>query len=178
MITPISNFSDHQTESLCFLSNQRDFHRVQWTFFFLGARVTFGVSELSGVVVVVATKLEPVSKNVGGVVEPDCVLKSVADKFCVNWLAVGSEPKFHASLSSEKGETETVSFPGVRIAPGSEVGIETHPGVGGGDSGACGRSHKSARSLQARNTSNLFSKKGTQSHSYLYRIVRVFLAVS
>ena len=51
---------------------------------FLGARVTFGVSELSGVVVVVATKLEPVSKIVVGVVEPDGVLKSVADKFCIN----------------------------------------------------------------------------------------------
>ena len=53
---------------------------------FLGARVTFGVSELSGVVVVVvvATKLAPVSKIVVGVVEPDGVLKSVADKFCIN----------------------------------------------------------------------------------------------
>ena len=55
---------------------------------FLGARVTFGVSELSGVVVVVVvvavTKLEPVSKTVVGVVEPDGVLKSVADKFCIN----------------------------------------------------------------------------------------------
>ena len=56
---------------------------------FLGARVTFGVSELSGVVVVVvvvaaATKLEPVSKIVVGVVEPDGVLKSVANKFCIN----------------------------------------------------------------------------------------------
>ena len=53
---------------------------------FLGARVTFGVSELSGVVVVVvvATKLAPVSKTVVGVVEPDGVLKSVADKFCIN----------------------------------------------------------------------------------------------
>ena len=56
---------------------------------FLGARVTFGVSELSVVVVVVvvvvaATKLEPVSKIVVGVVEPDGVLKSVADKFCIN----------------------------------------------------------------------------------------------
>ena len=55
---------------------------------FLGARVNFGVSELSGVVVVVvvvvATKLEPVSKIVVGVVEPGGVLKSVADKFCIN----------------------------------------------------------------------------------------------
>ena len=54
---------------------------------FLGARVTFGVSEFSDVVVVivvVATKLEPVSKIVVGVVEPDGVLKSVADKFCIN----------------------------------------------------------------------------------------------
>ena len=52
---------------------------------FLGARVTFGVSELSGVVVVVvATKLAPVSKIVVGVVEPDGVLKSVADKLCIN----------------------------------------------------------------------------------------------
>ena len=54
---------------------------------FFGARVTFGVSVLSGVVfvvVVVATKLEPVSKIVVGVVEPDGVLKSVADKFCFN----------------------------------------------------------------------------------------------
>ena len=57
---------------------------------FLGARVTFGVSELSGVVVVVvvvvvvATKLEPVSKIVVSVVEPDGVLKSVAGKFCIN----------------------------------------------------------------------------------------------
>ena len=54
---------------------------------FLGARVTFGVSDLSGVVVVVvvvATKLEPVSKIVVDVVEPDGVLKSVADKFCMN----------------------------------------------------------------------------------------------
>ena len=47
-------------------------------FLFLGASVTFGVSELSGVVVVVvvATKLEPVSKIVVGVAEPDGVLKS------------------------------------------------------------------------------------------------------
>ena len=56
----------------------------------LGARVTFGVSELSVVVVVVvvvaaaASKLEPVSKIVVGVVEPDGVLKSFADKFCIN----------------------------------------------------------------------------------------------
>ena len=59
------------------------------------------------------------------------------------------------------------------MALGSEVGVETHPGVGGGDSGECGRPHKSARSLQARTTPNWFSKKGTQSQSYLFRIVRV-----
>ena len=59
------------------------------------------------------------------------------------------------------------------MALGSEVGVETHPGVGGGNSGECGRPHKSARSMQARTIPNWFSKKGTQSQSYLYRIVRV-----
>ena len=59
------------------------------------------------------------------------------------------------------------------MALGSEVGVETLPGVDGGDSGECGRPHKSAKSLQARTTPNLFSKKGTQSQSYLYRIFRV-----
>ena len=116
---------------------------------FLGARVTFGVSELSGVVVVVvvvATKLAPVSKIVVGVVEPDGFLKSVADKFCINLLAVGSEPKFHASFSSVTGENRDGELSGVTVALGSEVGVETHPGVGGGDSGECGRPQKSARS--------------------------------
>ena len=70
---------------------------------FLGARVNFGVSELSGVLVVVVVvvdiKLEPVSvllfsfsavvscivsKIVVGVVEPEGFLKSVADKFCIS----------------------------------------------------------------------------------------------
>ena len=70
------------------------------------------------------------------------------------------------------------------MALGSEVSVETHPGVGGGDSGECGRPHKSARSLQARTTPNWFPNwfqlpptgfvKGTQSQSYLYRIVRVY----
>ena len=46
-------------------------------------------------------------------------------------------------------------------------------GVGGGDSGECERHHKSASSLEARTTPNWFSKNGTQSESYLYRIVRV-----
>ena len=83
---------------------------------FLGAGITFGVSELSVVLVVfvVATKLElvsvilfsfsaVVSKIVVGV-EPDGVLKSVADKFCINRLAVASEPKFLASFSSVNWE--------------------------------------------------------------------------
>ena len=69
---------------------------------FPGTRVTFGVSELSGVLVVaavVAIKLEPISvllfsfsavvscifsKIVAGVVEPDGVLKSVAKKLWTN----------------------------------------------------------------------------------------------
>ena len=56
---------------------------------FIGARVTFGFSELSGVVVV-ATKLEPASvllfSKIVVVLEPesDGVLKSVADKVCIN----------------------------------------------------------------------------------------------
>ena len=71
------------------------------------------------------------------------------------------------------GENRDGELSGVTEALGSEVGVETHPGVGGADSGECGRPHKSARSLQARTTPNCFSKKGTQSQSYLYRIVRV-----
>ena len=65
---------------------------------FPGARVTFGVSELSGVVVVVvATMLGPDSKIVVGVVEPDGVPKLLSDKFCINRLAVGSENSMQVS---------------------------------------------------------------------------------
>ena len=179
------------------ISKQRVLHRVQWTFFFLGARVTFGVSDFSVVLVdvVVATKLDPVSvllfcitafvscifsKIVVGVVEPDGVLKSVADKFWINWLAVGSEPKIHASFSSVTGDNRDGELSGVTVPLGSEVGVETHPGVGVGESlcwcwcswecwcwcwlvsGESWSPHKSVRSLQARTTSNWFSQKGTQ----------------
>ena len=157
---------------------------------FLGTRVNFGVSDFSVVLVdvVVATKLEPVSvllfcitavvscmfsKIVVGVVEPDGVLKSVW-----SWLAVGSEPKFHASFSSVPRENRDGELSGVRVSLKLKVGVETHPGVGFCDSGENWRHHKPARSIQARTTSNLFSKKGKQSQSYSNRIVRILLAAS
>ena len=115
------------------------------------------------------------SKIVVGVVEPDGVLKSVADKFCSNCPVVGSEPKFHATFFSVTGENRDGELSGVTVALRSEFGVETHPGVGAGDSVECGRPYISARSLQARNTPNWFSKKGTQSQSYLYRIIQVSL---
>ena len=69
---------------------------------------------------------------------------------------------FHASFSSVTGENRDGELSGVTVALGSEVGVETHPGVGGDDSGEWGRPHNLASSLQARTTADWFSKKGTK----------------
>ena len=144
--------------------------------------MSFDVLDLSGVAVV-ATKLEQASvllhwysavvscifsKVVVEVVEHewDDVLKSVADKFSIHWLAVGIEPESHASFSSEAEEYRDDEPSRVTVTLWSEVGVEAHPGVDGDESRDCKSPHYSARSLQARTTPSWLSKKGRESQSY------------
>ena len=109
------------------------------------------------------------SKIIVAVVEPEQygVLKSVADHFYISWLAVGSDPKLTTKFFPCKVENTESQNAGITVALGWEVGVGY-----GDDPGKCGGPHKLVRSLQARATPNWFSKKGLQSQSYFYRMVR------